>query len=260
MPTSLPILNLQPAEKPDRGDGSTLDVHSIFPTIQGEGPFAGRPAVFVRLAGCNLLCPGCDTDYTSRRERMSVMDITDKVVTGGIHLRPNLGEEPLDRLPRPGLVVLTGGEPFRQNVGPLIHRLIDLGFQVQVETNGGLNPRDSLRRHVEELEMVDDNLSIVCSPKTATIHPEAMLMAEVLKYVVEYEEVCPLDGLPTSVLGQDIRPARPPKHFPAHLIYVQPADSGDPAKNAANTEEAVRVCRKFGYTLSLQLHKILGLE
>src|SRR3954467_9071958 len=48
-----------------RSDGNSLSIHSIFYTLQGEGPYSGCPAVFMRLAGCNLQCPGCDTDYTS---------------------------------------------------------------------------------------------------------------------------------------------------------------------------------------------------
>ena len=51
--------NTQEPEKIDRD--RHLDVHSIFHTIQGEGPYCGHPAVFIRLAGCNLQCPGCDT-------------------------------------------------------------------------------------------------------------------------------------------------------------------------------------------------------
>ena len=62
--------NSQPIEKRSR-DADVLEVHSIFYTLQGEGPFCGSPAIFIRLAGCNLQCPGCDTDYTSKREHLS---------------------------------------------------------------------------------------------------------------------------------------------------------------------------------------------
>ena len=60
--------NTQPAEKQVKSSGLILAINSIFYTIQGEGPFAGSPAVFVRLAGCNLQCPMCDTEYTSRQQ------------------------------------------------------------------------------------------------------------------------------------------------------------------------------------------------
>ncbi|WP_046973456.1 7-carboxy-7-deazaguanine synthase QueE, partial [Dyella japonica] len=94
-------------------------------TIQGEGPFCGQPAVFVRLAGCNLQCPGCDTNYTSNRKKMSHSDIWQEIV----HVT---GEA------KTKLVVITGGEPFRQpEVVNFINYLIDMkGYRVQVETNG----------------------------------------------------------------------------------------------------------------------------
>ena len=65
--------NGQPIEKVQRTFDGTLEVHSIFKTIQGEGPFCGTPAVFIRLAGCNLQCPWCDTCllYTSPSPRDS---------------------------------------------------------------------------------------------------------------------------------------------------------------------------------------------
>ena len=57
-------INSQAIEKSAHYTTRSYDVHSIFPTIQGEGPFVGQPAIFIRLAGCNLQCPACDTDYT----------------------------------------------------------------------------------------------------------------------------------------------------------------------------------------------------
>ena len=52
-------MNTQPTEK--RTNSQNLDITEIFFTIQGEGPFSGHRAVFIRLAGCNLQCPACDT-------------------------------------------------------------------------------------------------------------------------------------------------------------------------------------------------------
>ena len=248
---SLQVLNNQPPEKPVQSDGAVLDVHSIFPTIQGEGPFAGRPAVFVRMAGCNIICPGCDTEYTAGRHSMSVKDIYSEVRRLGTLSLPTEG---VHILPQQCLTVITGGEPFRQPILPLISELLDLDGGVQVETNGTLCPDD----FDFLMDLFDRDLSIICSPKTASVNEAILTVAHAFKYVVEYGQTDPDDGLPTTVLGRPNRPARP--NFYQHQVYVQPADSGDPVKNAANTEEAVRSCRKFGYTLSLQLHKILGLD
>ena len=105
------LLNIQPIEKLAHPVDGKLDVHSIFFTIQGEGPFTGHPAIFIRLAGCNLQCPKCDTDYTSKRSRMLYQDILGEVrrLTPKTHKNRTL-------------IVITGGEPLRQD----LHMLLDL--------------------------------------------------------------------------------------------------------------------------------------
>src|SRR5262245_43069443 len=94
-----------PILKRQEGDGSTLDIHEIFYTLQGEGPYAGLPAVFIRLFGCHLKCTWCDTDF-SQQNAMPVAVILDKV-------------RELDRHPK-SLIVLTGGEPTRQPIDFLV--------------------------------------------------------------------------------------------------------------------------------------------
>ena len=62
------IVNEQKPMPKNYHDGYTLNVHSRAETIQGEGPYAGCPAAFIRLAGCNLQCPRCDTEYTPGKD------------------------------------------------------------------------------------------------------------------------------------------------------------------------------------------------
>src|SRR4051812_26652612 len=98
-----------------------VDIVDIFLTIQGEGPEHGKAAVFIRTAGCNLDCPLCDTDYTTNRKVVLIDDIVAKV----------------KELRNKCLVVITGGEPFRQNTTQyLCEKLLLKGYQVQIETNG----------------------------------------------------------------------------------------------------------------------------
>lgn len=223
----------------------TLDVQSIFATIQGEGPFCGTPATFIRLAGCNLQCPGCDTDYTSMRHPMSVSDILDSVQMTRSTIAP-------------ALVVITGGEPFRQPIGDLIDALVDSKFYVQIETNGSL-PAPPVLWDLNPHRRA--GAYIVCSPKAAKVHPSVAEAACAYKYVMHADSIDPIDGLTTHALGlaSGRRVARPNGNFKGP-IYLQPMDSQDPEQNARNRAVCVASCLKHGYILQLQIHKLLGME
>lgn len=105
---------------------SSLRVVETFVSLQGEGPFTGRRSLFIRLAGCNLRCPFCDTKYSWDPGNAREMSIEELVVLTG---KTN-----------PSLVVITGGEPLlqRRALEELVRILYRLGYSVQVETNGTL--------------------------------------------------------------------------------------------------------------------------
>jgi len=228
-------MNEQQPEKPDHQTDGSLDWHSAWHTLQGEGPSAGRPAVFVRLAGCNLQCPACDTDYTIGRERVSYKEAIARI--GLIH-------EP------PYLVVITGGEPFRQNLDPLVTQLIEKGYEVHIETNGTLPPTVPIQHRPAVL--------VICSPKVG-LNPKMTRRVDVFKYVIRAGEVDPDDGLPTKGMGMRGPPARPTA-AKFQRVFVQPLDEGDSEANEKNIQAAVQSCLEHGYRLSLQIHKIVGLD
>ncbi len=98
-----------------------LQLAEIFYSVQGEGTWTGTPAVFVRLAGCNLSCAFCDTDYALR-----FLASADDVVR---RVRDEGGSCPM--------VILTGGEPLAQRASTaLIGALRADGRRVHVESNG----------------------------------------------------------------------------------------------------------------------------
>lgn len=232
--------NEQSPESIDQSTGEFLAVNEIFFTIQGEGPFAGQRAVFIRLAGCNLQCPKCDTEYSSRVTR-SVDAIIDK--TRELH------KERPRRHPHP-LVVITGGEPFRQPIYRLVKHLLNTGMTVQIETNGTLH---------RELPYSNSRLHVVCSPKTGNVNPLLLPHIKAFKYVLTAGDVAKTDGLPIKVLDHPARMVfRKPIDHPAQ-IYVQPADARNGHDNYENQNAAVRSAMDFGYTLCLQLHKIVHL-
>lgn len=231
-------LNSQTPEKKDYQ--STLEVHSIFSTIQGEGPFCGRPAVFVRLAGCNLQCPGCDTEYTNSREVMEYEEILEH-----IHIVRHLTNS------NANLIVISGGEPFRQNIAPFCDFLIENDFDVQIETNG------SMQIPMELSQLV----TVVCSPKTAKLHPTALYRANAFKYVMKAGNMREEDGLPLQALDHRATPyiARPHKSFKGK-IYLQPMDEQDVEINLLNTQAVLSSAMKHNYTVQLQIHKLLNVE
>lgn len=234
------MINTQAKEKPIDLDGD-VQVHSIFKTIQGEGPYAGMPAIFIRLAGCNLDCPWCDTIYTGADVQTSAPDVVlDKVIA----LAENTPA-------KTKLIVISGGEPFRQNFSLLAMMLHKAGFIIQIETNGTLF-LDNFPYHL---------VTLVCSPKIGKIHKSLIPYIRFYKYVAEANSISIADGLPVSVLGNKVRTCvvRPPANLPIK-VYLQAMDSQDPIENEKNLKAVVSSCQTFGHTLCLQMHKIIGVE
>ena len=229
-------MNNQPIEK-RRNNRATLDVHGIFSTIQGEGPFSGTKALFIRLAGCNLQCPNCDTDYTSHRFNATVNELVG-------HVR----DEPL--------VVITGGEPFRQDISLLCSSLIGIqGVIVQVETNGTLPPPVGLHSEVV----------VVCSPKTAKINPKLQERVDAYKYVIpnDSSDICAIDGLPLRMLKHSThgKVARP--HNNTVEVYVTPEECQQfkTAHEHGSIQNLVNSVKAHPrYVAQCQLHKYLNIQ
>lgn len=236
-------------EKADHSDGSSLDVIDIWYTIQGEGPWAGLPAVFVRLAGCNLACTFCDTDFETNRKRMTV----EAIVAKALSLFPTwCGMR----------VVLTGGEPFRQNICPLILALNKAGgdgCRVQIETAGTL----TLNPQAMSLLFGGSRTNlIVVSPKTAKIDPLIEKYAYCYKYIVRAGDQNHFTPQQSTQGLAVVKPLFCPKTTPLgpidSVIYVQPMDEQDEVKNRANAEHTARLAMKHNLRISIQMHKICG--
>ena len=112
-----------------------IKVSEIFTSFQGEGPYIGTPATFLRLYGCNLHCEWCDTDI-STYEMLSVDDVAEILMTQMEFNNINL-------------LVITGGEPTLQmeEIKRLIKELPD-DIKIQLETNG------SIFEYLPEIEYV----------------------------------------------------------------------------------------------------------
>lgn len=209
-------------------------VKEVFYTLQGEGAQAGRAAVFIRFAGCNLWSgreadrgkgPGtcsrwCDTDFVGtdgvRGGRYTAVQLAGVVAECWPRKAPDIAK----------LVVCTGGEPLLQLDRALLDALHERGFRVAVETNG--------------TQLPPAGVDWICvSPKAGA--PLELRRGNELKLVYPQDRLQPdsFSGLPFE-------------HF-----FLQPMDGPELVRNA---ELAARYCLDHPqWRLSFQMHKALGL-
>lgn len=210
----------------------TYSVKETFLTVQGEGGQAGRPAVFLRFAGCNLwsgreqdrasaVCSFCDTEFVGTDG-----DGGGKFADAG-GLADHVASLWIGRDGDPRLVVCTGGEPLLQLDTALIAALHAREFDIAVETNGTI--------------AAPAGIDWVCvSPKAAA--PVVQTSGQELKLV--YPQ--PL-ALPQRFEGLDFE-----------RFWLQPMDGPD---QAANTAAALDYClRNPKWRLSVQTHKYIGVR
>lgn len=261
--------------------GDKLLVTKVFATVQGEGPYAGNRAVFVRLAGCNLggkgvTAPGCtfcDTDFRfANGQAMSVGQLEHAITMAADREFPDKPSELL--------VVVTGGEPFLQANLRHLFGLGRLWLHWQIETNGTVCPPWDLD------EVLGDETTIVLSPKVlewpqggdpllgySKPHAQVLERADCLKLVVSADPDSPYHKFPDWVHAwRDAHEDR--------VVYVSPMavynglfqspnkqvvsmwDNGvfDIAKCAANHAYAAKLARRHGFVVSMQQHLFCGVE
>ncbi|WP_017931830.1 7-carboxy-7-deazaguanine synthase [Robiginitomaculum antarcticum] len=210
-------------------------VKETYLTVQGEGAQTGRPAVFLRFAGCNLwsgrekdrataVCKFCDTQFVG----------TDGPGGGQFKTPDALAEHVMSFWPKtPGgepWVVCTGGEPLLQLGAPLIAALHKVGLKIAVESNGTIAAPEGI-----------DWLTV--SPKASA--PLVQKSGDELKLVFPQVENHPEDFTDLDF-----------KNF-----YLQPRDDSltDSSKNAAHAQAAFEYClRHPQWKLSVQTHKFIG--
>lgn len=212
----------------------SYSVKEIFYSIQGEGFYSGRPAVFCRFTGCNLwsgkeadrakaICKFCDTDFTGcDGEEGGQFSTPDKLVAKIEKLWP---KENI-KFVRP-LIVCTGGEPLLQLDAKLISALHKKGFEVAVETNGTILP--------------PNGIDWICvSPKAG--------VELLLRSGQELKLVFPQDG------------AEPEKYemLDFQHFFLQPMDSPEREENTSRALEYVLSHPRW--KLSLQTQKILSIK
>lgn len=229
-----------------RSDGRLL-VNSTFLTIQGEGPDAGRVSVFVRLSKCNLRCWFCDTQFDEGDE-WDPQDLANEVF--------NLSYRKTNH------VTLTGGEPLLQNVVPFIKILNTAGWYVQIETAGTVFV-PGLENLFDPKRLLSRN-AIVISPKTPKLNEDTWKLCHALKYIISVDNFSLDDGLPSLSTQhwedgkQTVKVQRLFRPDRWCDIFVQPMDEGNEEANRANMQATADVAMRYGYRVSFQMHKHLG--
>ncbi len=144
----------------------SLLVSEIFESVQGEGVSAGAPAIFLRLARCNLHCHYCDTRYTWDFERYRFEDEVHDLRVADV----------LEELTRSttGRLIVTGGEPMMQQRGlAMLFDALPASTFVEIETNGTLAPDALLAARVDQWN-VSPKLSNGGDPESLRIRPVAL--------------------------------------------------------------------------------------
>jgi len=266
----------------------SLFVTSMFFTLQGEGPYAGMPALFIRLAKCNLDCSFCDTffddgdwmtfDEIEKKMYATINDFWNKQgkatpawANNGVNSYPGV------------VLVMTGGEPLLQeNITEFMRQQLTQFKAVQVESNG-----------IPETQ-VPEGVTLVCSPKCIEknsvavkyLAPSNTILdrADCLKFVMTADADSPYNQIP--VWAHEWKRANPHKEiycspmnvynsFPQKIKLLR-AEKGtitmaerstvdevisfwepnllDLKANQANHEYTGRYCVEHGLKLNLQMH------
>jgi len=263
--------------------GDKLFVTSIFYTLQGEGPYRGEPAVFVRLAKCNLACSFCDTYFdggdwlTFDEIDFRIGNVLREYFDGGV---PEWAEQKI------GLVV-TGGEPMLQkNLGPFLERMEDHFAWTQIESNGTI------------VQAIPASTTLVVSPKCSEKQgvavkylapkPEMLARANCLKFVMSADPDSPYSSVPDWAHEFRANTGNPVFVSPMNIYNSEPkkskqlrADTNqitieerstvdevisfweegllDMKANQANHEYVGKYCARHGMIFNMQLHLFASL-
>ena len=203
-----------------------MQINEIFQGIQGEGSTIGRPALFIRLAGCNLSCDFCDSKYAMEEKGQNWS--VDKVVS-------LIKDSPQKR------VIFTGGEPMLQvdEIDEIITRLYFNKFEI--ETNGTIMNNSIVSKY----------LQFNISPKKGHINFDILadyLRTEdsIFKFVIEKAE--DIKYWQNMVIDSI--------NIPKDRVYLMP-EGIDKENMIDKSKNLAKECLKYGYNLSPRLQIIL---
>lgn len=217
-----------------------LRVNEIFPTIQGEAFWTGTPSTFIRLQGCPVACPWCDTKHTwstgSPNKQISVPEMLEKVDPAPTWAQLTHNEiVQISTNLTPRHFVITGGEPCAQNILPLTSELQSLG-SVQIETSGTHN----IDVHPDTWVTVSPKINM---PGNLPLLLDALDRANEIKMPIQDQN--DLDNLLSLLQTLNSTPT----------VWLQPV-----SQNEESTKLCMDACLQHQWKLSLQTHKYAGVR
>ncbi len=223
---------------------TALNINEMFETIQGEGAYTGIPSIFVRLQGCPVGCPWCDTKHTWEI-KPQLATSADQVIAKSAESETFFISNETDLLAQfetqgyvAKHVVITGGEPCMYDLRPLTALLHDKGYTTQIETSGTFEV------------LCDERTYVTVSPKINMkggykVLVSALERANEIKHPIAMQKhIDELDALLANVSTLE-----------GKQVCLQPISQQKRA-----TELAVQTCIARNWRLSLQTHKYIGIE
>lgn len=196
---------------------TVYQINEMFESIQGEGFHTGQPVIFVRLAGCSMGCEWCDTKYCQEVHYELTAEQICQLLENNFVKKP---------------VVISGGEPFEQDLHSLVSCLKDNDYQIFIETNGAHN--------------IPPEIGVVT---WVTVSPKKQVCSQVFEQADEIKLV---------ISNQDDikRAQKMLSHHSVKYFYLQP-ESG---KKEA-TKLCVETCMQDPrFKLSVQVHKLIDIK
>ncbi len=223
---------------------TALNINEMFETIQGEGAYTGIPSIFVRLQGCPVGCPWCDTKHTWEI-KPQLATSAEQVIAKSAESETFFISNETDLLAQfetqgyvAKHVVITGGEPCMYDLRPLTALLHDKGYTTQIETSGTFEV------------LCDERTYVTVSPKINMkggykVLVSALERANEIKHPIAMQKhIDELDALLANVSTLE-----------GKQVCLQPISQQKRA-----TELAVQTCIARNWRLSLQTHKYIGIE
>jgi len=223
-------------------DAFLISVNEIFPTFQGEGTFTGCPATFIRLQGCPVGCHWCDTKHTWPNGKPSKRITTDQMIlkTKDAPTFAEVSESEIVNVVKefnPTHFVITGGEPFVQDIYELVKQLGEFGL-VQIETSG-----------THQIN-VPDEAFVTVSPKINMqggyqVLKESILRADEIKMPVADQ----------ADLNNFLELLSDLPELLKYKIWLTPVSQDNSA-----TKLCVQMAMKMNWRVSLQTHKFMNVR